>query len=512
MAVVERKRKKLGIVYSVAHEWQGRQVTERVGTNRREAEARDRAMKREIDKGTYQPKTGGRGVTLGQACEAWAAKRTNRSAGDERRLLRLHIHTRPWLASKLLDEVRPHPDVDRLVDELRSERKPDGSRRLTDKTIANLFGVLNLVFNAAVRADLCSRNPLVLEPGTLKRQPKAEKETYSPGEVAVLIRHHAIPWPIRILNALCLLAGLREGEACGRRWCDLDGSAGPLAAMAVGTQYGGLELKTERPRVVPVHRLLAELLTAWRAEGFEVYTGHAPEPVDYIVPNLSSWSRTRHHTRSSYYKAFVRYAEAAGVRPRSLHATRHTFITLCRRGGARKDVLERVTHNARGDIVDRYTHFDWEPLCAAVSCLNLDAHQDLPPGSENRGELRAAARVASRALPRVTAGTTVAPPGSIPGASTTGPGKNSWLPKPRQEKRQDSEENGAELRAANRARHRQLLSLQGADPEAAAPGLALCRALDAAYRVGAGDEGAEGDLLSALALAAERVFARRGVA
>ena len=31
----------------------------------------------------------------------------------------------------------------------------------------------------------------------------------------------------------------------------------------------------------------------------------------------------------------------------------------------------RVTHNACGDVVDGYTHFDWAPLCEAVLCLRL---------------------------------------------------------------------------------------------------------------------------------------------
>jgi hypothetical protein len=56
---------------------------------------------------------------------------------------------------------------------------------------------------------------------------------------------------------------------------------------------------------------------------------------------------------------------------------------MCRRGGAWKEVLEKVTHNARGDIVDAYTHWDWAPLCEAVLCLQMrdrivDASVDAP--------------------------------------------------------------------------------------------------------------------------------------
>jgi integrase len=506
MAVVPRKRKS-GLVYYAVNAWQGRQASELVGTSKREAEIRDRAMKREIADGAYHPKSGSRAVTLRQYAETWCARRTNASAKDEARHVRLYVATRDWLADKRLDEVKP-VDIDRLVQELRDERKPDGSRRLSDKTIANALGVLKLIFSAAIRADICVRQPVVLEPGVLKRRPSTEKETYTAGDVAVLTRHHAIPWPIRVLNALCLFAGLREGEACGRRWRDLDTSSGPLAALLVRDQYDGRRLKTDRPRLVPVHPELAAMLSGWQADGFELYTGRQPKPDDFIVPNVHVRRSAECHSRSSYYKAFIRYAEVAGVRTRSLHATRHTFISLCRRGGARKDVLERVTHNARGDIVDRYTHFDWQPLCEAVLCLRIDVHPTLHSGSGSSGE--------SPQLPPAPLGVSrqdsapepVSIPGSIPGASTTGTAKLGFARKPRQEKRQESAGYSAELRAVNRRRRRRLLSLSEADPEAAGPGLALCRALDDAYRVGADEHGSAADLLGSLRDAAERVFGR----
>jgi hypothetical protein len=33
-------------------------------------------------------------------------------------------------------------------------------------------------------------------------------------------------------------------------------------------------------------------------------------------------------------------------------------------------VLEKITDNAAGRIIDQYTHWDWEPLCQAVLCLD----------------------------------------------------------------------------------------------------------------------------------------------
>ena len=36
------------------------------------------------------------------------------------------------------------------------------------------------------------------------------------------------------------------------------------------------------------------------------------------------------------------------------------------------DVLERITHNRRGEIIDIYTSFEWSTLCRAVRCLKVN--------------------------------------------------------------------------------------------------------------------------------------------
>jgi hypothetical protein len=172
--------------------------------------------------------------------------------------------------------------------------------------------------------------------------------------------------------ALAFFTGMREGEVCGIRWRDWDPSSTPLGALTVQGQYDRQPLKTDRPRIVPVHPALAWMLERWRATGFELIHCRRPRPDDPIVPNRAGET----HSKSSAYKQWRRACEAVGVSNRSLHSTRHTFITTCRRGGARKDYLERVTHNAAGDIVDTYTRFEWDPLCEAVLCLTVDVAVD----------------------------------------------------------------------------------------------------------------------------------------
>lgn len=481
MAVVPRRRKS-GVVYYVANTWHGKPAWERVGKSKREAEQRDNAMKREIAAGTYAPPTTSKALTVKQYAEQWLNRRTNVSAKEERRAIRLYVYAYSWLTEMRLDQVR-HVDIDRWVDQLKAEKKKvkrDGVelevRRLSDKSIANAFGVLKQIFGSAYRADLVMKDPCTLEPGKLKRSPATEREIYTAAELLVLTRHHAIPWPVRMLNALLLFTGMREGEACGRRWRDLDTSCGPLPSLLIHSQYNGRALKTDRPRTAPVHPELGAALAAWAETGFELWTGRKPTADDFIVPNLNRLGQVVGFTRSAFYNLFIRNAEAAGVRPRTVHATRHTFITLCRRGGARPDVLERVTHNAKGAMIDRYTHMQWAPLCEAVLCLALDPHQDqhLPsgnggnswgnvlPGSGDQGaEITVKARSGA---------------GLHAWVSGDGSAGNKALQKTRQDSRQLIDD---DLRSAIRGRKRKLAALQIVAGEAATPGFGIVAAYEA---------------------------------
>jgi integrase len=420
MSVVARKRK-TWTAYYVVFIWHGKKVWEYAGRDRRRADSLDGQRAKEVKAGTYHPDAGKAGAfTLRQWFESWLVTRDGRSVKDEERWIRRHVLTRARFAELQLADAKPADFAD-LVRELKtSARSEKDPRPLSDKSISNVVGVLQAMLGDAHRADHCAANLLKMKRGTLNREPARAKETYTPGEVAVLIRNVAIPEEIRVLNALAFLTGMREGEVCGRRWRDLADDALPLWCLDVADQYGGAPLKTGRPRVVPVHPELAEILTAWASAGFELLTTRKPTPDDFIVPLVTSRAKTAHHTRSTFYKAFVRACKAVKVRPRSLHSTRHTFISMARRGGALKDRVEKITHNAKGDMVDRYTHFDWEPLCDAVLKIRLDgdAHQQpqLPPGNRGGRKGPAFLRTATDAvaLPQ----TTESARGSIPGAST----------------------------------------------------------------------------------------------
>lgn len=380
MAVVPRKRKNR-IVYSVANRLaDGSQVWETVGADKRIAERRDGAMKREIKAGTYQA-TSTPATAVGNYARFWLEARTNRSAETDRAWWRNHISERcSWFEALRLDDVNTG-HVLRLIAELGKPYVRDGvTRTLASKSVFNLHALVATMFRDARIAELMTRNPCELPRGTLNSKPTTRRKPYSVDVVRAMTTDERLAPDQRMMMALLFYTGMREGEACGRRFGDWDPNTEPLGALSVHSQYEDQPLKTEdksgeQSRWVPVHPTLAAMLDEWKREGFEQVFRRKPTERDFIVPcraapKAAGWNRGgKNHSRSSCYKMFQRICKVLDIESQTLHATRHTFITMARRDGARADVLERVTHNARGEMIDVYTHFEWEPLCEAVACL-----------------------------------------------------------------------------------------------------------------------------------------------
>jgi integrase len=365
---VAPRRQKGGTVYRVVNRTKtGKPAWEFVGRDKRQAERRDAAMKREIAAGTYSSKHKTGEVTVASEADTFFAARKVRTVGDEVRNYELHVLGRcEWFTELKIADVRPKHTA-KLVDDLELPYEDDegGVRTLAPKTIANIIGTLHTMFQKALLDERVLTNPIVLERGRLKRTSKIPKAPYTTADLTKVLLCGA-PVDARVWAALAIYTGMREGEICGRRWRDWDSAAAPLGCLTVRDQYDGQPLKTDRPRKVPVHRDLAELLTWWRSTGWEIVFCRPPLPEDWIVP---SRVLVGPHTRSSAYKTWRRTLKQAEVVNMGPHSARHSFITHARRGGAPKDVLEQVTHNARGDIVDQYTHWDWDPLCSAVACF-----------------------------------------------------------------------------------------------------------------------------------------------
>ena len=269
-----------------------------------------------------------------------------------------------------LEEVRPRHIRD-LIKALRAQGK------LAPRTIRHVYGALHTMFRDAQVDELIPANPCILKRGELPKRVDRDPTwragaVLTRGELEQLISDERLPPDRRVLYALLGLAGVRFGEASALRWRTYDTTLEPLGRILVAsswstTKHKEKSTKTEQPRLVPVHSTLAVVLAQWKLDGWQVMMGRAPTPDDLIIPSRRGVNRSRHHSLEKFREDL----ERLGMRRRRQHDLRRTFISLARTDGARKDVLERVTHGNRGDIVDMYTELPWALLCEEVAKLKV---------------------------------------------------------------------------------------------------------------------------------------------
>jgi integrase len=319
-------------------------------------EARISATKEITDSAGLDP---GTPITVAQYTERWLKEREalhHASHKDED--CRLRKHMVPRLGHMLLEEVRPRHIRDFVLDLRKGQLAP--------RSIYHVYQTTALLFRAAIIDELIDATPCVVARGVLPK--KVDKDPnwrngaiYTREEVEQLISDSRIPEDRRVLYALKGLAALRHGEAAGLRWSHYDQQAEPLSALNLG------KTKTQVPRRVPVHPTLARVLAEWKPAGWERTYGRMPTPDDLITPTRNMTERTAQETP----KQLNEDLDTLGLRRRRGHDLRRTFITLAQVDGARRDLLEAVTHGPRGDIVSVYTTFPWPALCEEVAKLKI---------------------------------------------------------------------------------------------------------------------------------------------
>jgi integrase len=465
MSVQPRELKNGKTVYYITFEWQGRTKWERAGSDKRAAKSLETQRKDEVAKGVYSDEVRGR-VTNERWFGYFFGKRNIRTLDNEISLIENHVLSLDWFATMPMQNTRP-AHILKVVEAMEAKKKPDGKRQLGSKSVATIFGIMKQAFARAVFEEKIDSNPCALPKGRIKYKSAAanKRRPYPRADAHKLIYDARIPLDSRVWNALAYFTGMREGEVCGRRFRDWIREARPLSALSVHDQYNGQPLKTDseedvHPRMVPVHPDLEAILREWWASGFELVFRRPPTLDDFIVPNRAG----ENHTKSSAYKMFRRAQAKVDVTNRSLHSTRHTFISVARSNEpSMKDVLERVTHNASGELVDTidgYTTFLWRSLCQAVLAFDLA----LDPDADEAVFL--------------------APKPGLEAGGTDGKRARTSVTGRSQQRSQRTGKDGEEPPddAQFDANQRKLLKLAEVAPDLARPGLAIYRGLAAARR------------------------------
>jgi hypothetical protein len=282
-------------------------------------------------------------------------------------------HALPYLGHKRVTDISVRDLREWLLEVNRKVNAP--------KTAHDIHRALSACLALAVADEIILVNPAknphvrdLLPP----LDPNVGGEAYDLDEVWALLTDPRVPIDRQMLNAGQAFTGMRVGESGGRRLGNLDWSTPVLPSLLIGTQYQDQPLKTARgadrkPRLAPVHPAYARRLTDWiEGGGYESIYGRKMPEDGFLVPDRRDPSRAR--TRNQLLPNHRTDCKRLGIEHKGTNGFKRFFETYAHKGGAREDILERITHNRKGTIVRVYIderHL-WDELCEAVLCLKLD--------------------------------------------------------------------------------------------------------------------------------------------
>ncbi len=309
-------------------------------------------------------------------------------------------HILPLIGSQAIDQVKLE-DVERIIAQMRSRTRKDGSPRLSRGTIDRTMRELRAFFNHAVEHEVIGKSPV---PRPKKLNPKfkaapARHEEIDPleeAEVSIFLetvandRHSKKHVP---LFMTLIFAGLRIGEAIGLEWADVDWRKRELVVRRTyDRDYNKLRPpKNDKIRRVPISNDLFDSLQAHRrAKVLEWMKRKAADRQRLDARKL--WNDVEHtpvpvfcDEKGGYLDAdnilrrhFKRCLRIAGIRERGQHALRHTFASVhLGNGTPMAFVSEWMGHSTIELTVKLYGHLepkrgrDWINSLPSLTPKNL---------------------------------------------------------------------------------------------------------------------------------------------
>ncbi|MCB9175986.1 MAG: site-specific integrase [Caldilineae bacterium] len=263
--------------------------------------------------------------------------------------MHVRIHLSPALGKKRLAKLAPHH-----VQEMMNAKLAEG---LSPQTVRHIRATLRRALGHALKWGLVSRNV-----ATLVDPPKVPRRKVEPltEEGAAAILDAVSGHRLEALYTVAMAIGLRQGEALGLRWQDVDLDGGKLRVVHALQRIDG-ELQLVEPKSAQARRtiILPEIAIAalkrhralqnrerlaaggdW-VDGDFVFTTTVGTPLD--GPNVT--------------RTFQRLLKNAGLPPHRFHDLRHDCATLLLAQGVPLRVVKEILgHSQISLTADTYAH------------------------------------------------------------------------------------------------------------------------------------------------------------
>ena len=295
-----------------------------------------------------------KGLKLGEFLERWLEDvvrscASHRTYAAHRQQVRSHIA--PALGRFRLKDLRKI-HVDRLY-----RQKLDSG--LAPSTVRRVHAVLHAALEEAVRGDLIPRNP-----ATHANKPKVRQEEIEPLTAtqaqAFLDAAHGDRY--EALYILCIMAGLRQGEALGLKWSDINLDGGTLRVnRQVQRVRGGGGLQFSEPknssrRTVGLPQRTIVALRNHRKRQFEekLRAGPLYEDQDLVFATRLGTPVDAQNVVNRHFKPLLK---RIGLPPVRFHDLRHSCLSLlAQRGEPIRDLQALAGHHSAAFTLQRYTH------------------------------------------------------------------------------------------------------------------------------------------------------------
>lgn len=259
------------------------------------------------------------------------------------------LHIVPELGKKVLTKLSPQEVQRFLNDKLKSG--------LSARTVRHINDTLRCALNMALKWGLVSRNVATLVgPPRIQRK---EIRSFTPEEARTFLE--AIKGErLEALFSVALSLGLRQGEALGLRWQDVDFDARTLRVnFAIQRIEGKLQMvepKTERSRrVLPLPKSVISALRAHRSRQLEEKLALGPEWQESGLIFTSSIG-TPLEPRNVVRK-FHAMLKNAGLPRSRFHDLRHSCASLLLAQGVHaRTVMDILGHSQISLTMNTYAH------------------------------------------------------------------------------------------------------------------------------------------------------------
>ncbi len=333
----------------------GKQVQRSIyGATQKEVRQKLARITADIDKGIYQAPNK---ITVSAWMEEWlatfcASKVKPLTYQSYSAMLKNHIV--PAIGAVELQAVKG-THVQRLYNSMTRAG-------LSGKTVKNVAAILHKAFSVAMKQGIIAANPC-----DAAELPKAEHRDIHPladDEIPLFLA--AIDSsPMRNAYALCLFAGLREGECLGLSWKQVYFEKGRITVSqqlqkvrtgGQGRYYLSPTTKSGKPRTIEPPPIAFEYLRAERAKQLENRLKAGPvwnNPDDLVFTNEAGG----HYAIHTFYRRFKVIAARIGRPDARPHDLRHTAATVAIASGADiKSVQDMLGHATASFTLNVYAH------------------------------------------------------------------------------------------------------------------------------------------------------------